>query len=44
MISATGRMPVIAAPMAMPRMACSEIGVSRTRLGPNVVEQARTSS
>ena len=30
-----GRNPVIAAPIAAPRMACSEIGVSRTRDGPN---------
>ena len=37
MISATGRMPVIAAPMATPRMACSEIGVSQTRSLPNSV-------
>ena len=35
MISATGRMPVIAAPIAAPRIACSEIGVSQTRSGPN---------
>ena len=35
MISAIGRRPVIAAPMAAPRMACSLIGVSRTRSGPN---------
>ena len=35
MISATGRRPVIAAPMAAPRIACSLIGVSRTRCGPN---------
>ena len=35
MISAIGRSPVIAAPMAAPRIACSEIGVSRTRRGPN---------
>ena len=35
MISATGRRPVIAAPMAAPRMACSEIGVSHMRSGPN---------
>ncbi len=35
MISAIGFRPVIAAPMAAPRMACSEIGVSRTRSGPN---------
>ena len=35
MISAIGRRPVIAAPIAAPRMACSLIGVSRTRSGPN---------
>ena len=35
MISATGRIPVIAAPIAIPAIACSEIGVSRTRSGPN---------
>src|SRR5215831_6165152 len=35
MISATGRRPVMAAPMAAPRMACSLMGVSRTRCGPN---------
>src|SRR3954454_11953639 len=35
MISATGRMPVIAAPMAAPTIACSEIGVSQTRSAPN---------
>ena len=35
MISAIGFRPVIAAPMAAPRIACSEIGVSRTRIGPN---------
>ncbi len=35
MISAIGRRPVIAAPTAAPRMACSLIGVSRTRSGPN---------
>ena len=40
MISATGRRPVIAAPMAAPRMACSEIGVSMTRFGTELVEQA----
>ena len=33
--SATGRSPVIAAPMAAPMIACSLIGVSRTRSGPN---------
>ncbi len=31
MISAMGRRPFIAAPMIIPMMACSEIGVSRTR-------------
>ena len=35
MISATGRIPVMAAPIATPRMACSEIGVSQTRCLPN---------
>ena len=35
MISAIGRRPVMAAPIAAPRMACSLIGVSRTRCGPN---------
>ena len=35
MISATGRIPVIAAPIAAPTIACSEIGVSQTRRGPN---------
>ena len=35
MISAMGLRPVIAAPMAAPTMACSEMGVSRTRQGPN---------
>ena len=40
MISATGRIPVIAAPIAMPRMACSEIGVSQIRLA-ELLEQAR---
>ena len=35
MISAIGFKPVIAAPMAAPRIACSAIGVSRTRNGPN---------
>ena len=35
MISATGRIPVIAAPIAAPTIACSEIGVSHTRRGPN---------
>ena len=36
MISAIGRNPVIAAPIAAPRIACSEIGESRTRFGPNL--------
>ena len=35
MISAIGLSPVMAAPMAAPRIACSEIGQSRTRFGPN---------
>ena len=35
MSSAIGRRPVIAAPMAAPTIACSLIGVSRTRSGPN---------
>jgi hypothetical protein len=33
--SRTGRRPVSAAPMAQPVMAASEMGVSRTRSGPN---------
>src|SRR5690242_18102531 len=35
MISATGRIPCIAAPIAAPTIAISEIGVLRTRSGPN---------
>ena len=35
MISATGRSPAIAAPIAAPAIAVSEIGVLRTRAGPN---------
>ena len=35
MISAITGIPVIAAPMAAPRIACSDIGVSRIRVGPN---------
>src|SRR6478736_2619598 len=35
MISATGRIPWIAAPIAAPASAISEIGVLRTRSGPN---------
>ena len=37
MISTTGRMPSIAAPIAEPRIALSEIGVSKTRSAPNSV-------
>src|ERR1700758_5538867 len=35
MISTTGRMPAIAAPMPAPTIAISEIGVLRTRSAPN---------
>src|SRR4051812_17248738 len=35
MISTTGRMPAMAAPMPAPTIAISEIGVLRTRSGPN---------
>ncbi len=35
MISTTGRIPCIAAPMPAPTIAISEIGVLRTRSGPN---------
>jgi len=35
MISTTGRRPPKAAPMPAPAMAASEMGVSRTRSGPN---------
>jgi hypothetical protein len=35
MISATGRRPVMAAPMVAPTIACSLMGVSQTRCGPN---------
>ena len=35
MISTTGRSPWIAAPMPLPTIAISEIGVLRTRFGPN---------
>ena len=35
MISITGRSPVAAAPTAAPRKPISDIGVSRTRRGPN---------
>jgi hypothetical protein len=34
-ISATGRMPIIAAPMAAPMMPASAMGVSITRDAPN---------
>ena len=37
--SAIGRRPFIAAPIAAPMIACSLIGVSRTRFGPEPVEQ-----
>ena len=33
--STTGRLPVIASPTPMPTKPASEIGVSRTRSGPN---------
>src|SRR3712207_1298921 len=35
MISTTGRIPCIAAPIPVPTIAASEIGVLRTRSGPN---------
>ena len=35
MISTTGRIPCIAAPIPVPTIAISEIGVLRTRSGPN---------
>ncbi len=35
MISTIGRMPCIAAPIPVPTIAISEIGVLRTRPGPN---------
>jgi hypothetical protein len=34
MISTTGRRPIMAAPMPAPTKPSSEIGVSRTRMGP----------
>ena len=40
MISTTGRMPCIAAPMPAPTSAISEIGVLRTRVGPELGEHA----
>ena len=39
-ISATGRMPIIAAPTAAPTIAVSEIGVSMTRSSPNSRDEA----
>ena len=39
MISATGRLPVAAAPTATAAMASSEIGVSRTRSGAELLDQ-----
>ena len=39
MISATGWMPTRAAPTAAPMIACSEIGVERTRWSPNFVDR-----
>ena len=39
-ISATGRMPMYAAPIAAPTMAVSEIGVSMTRASPKRSMQA----
>ena len=38
--STTGRSPVMAAPTPMPTIVFSEIGVSRTRFSPELVEQA----
>ena len=38
-ISATGRMPIIAAPIAAPTIAVSEIGVSMTRSAAERLEQ-----
>ncbi len=35
MSSTTGRMPTMAAPVAIPIKACSLMGVSSTRSGPN---------
>ena len=39
-ISAMGRMPMSAAPMAAPTMADSLMGVSMTRLSPKLLEEA----
>ena len=41
MISATGRMPTSAAPVAAPTIVFSEIGVLRTRSGPNSSNSVR---
>src|SRR5690606_29731805 len=41
MTSTTGLSPVIAAPTAAPTMAASEMGVSRTRSGPNLSSSPR---
>src|SRR5579871_3575753 len=43
MISATGRNPSSAAPIAAPTIAVSEIGVSRTRAAPCFVDRPRVS-
>ena len=40
MISATGRIPAMAAPMAAPTMACSEIGVVPHPVGAVLGRQA----
>src|SRR3981189_1501820 len=39
MISTTGRKPTIEAPIAAPIIACSDIGVERTLLVPNLVDR-----
>ena len=44
MISTTGRIPASAAPRAMPINACSEMGVSSTRSGPNSSKRLRAGS
>ena len=40
MISTTGRIPCIAAPMPAPTIAISEIGVLRTRSGAELLDAA----
>jgi hypothetical protein len=40
-ISATGRRPAMAAPMAVPTMISSAIGVSSTRFSPNSLNNPR---